>query len=344
MTDSMDIFSGDGIDQTIKTTEYIKYKIEDTLPWVAKYTPERIEDIILPEKTRNMLNFALSQNKFTHFCFHSGKPGTGKTSTALAIPKEFGVDYQIFYISEKAMESIESIRSYAMQKNVDGKPRFIILDEADTPKIQDPAKFYTALQPLIESTTSTVRFILTCNNIYKIPAPILSRCAPISFAYESDDADIMKQIWKRVNHIVKLEVSDKGGKVNPDTLKKIARFYYPDIRSIIQHTYINYLENQGSIDGTPSLVSYENLDEIWAYITTFDDENLRKFTTKNIVDCTAIYSPFGKYVMEKIDKKFRLSFAVLLGQYQFQSSMPAVDQEINLNSFFARTMLLLQGK
>jgi len=344
MADSMDIFSGDGIKENINTASYVKYKIEDTLPWVAKYTPKRIDDIILPEKTRNMLKFALAENKFTHFCFHSGKPGTGKTSTAIAIPEEFDVDYKIFYISEKAMESIENIRDYAMQKNVDGKPRFIILDEADTPKIQDPAKFYTALQPLIESTTSTVRFILTCNNIYKIPAPILSRCAPISFAYEADDPEIMKQIWKRLNHIVKLEVTDKGGVVNPETLKKIARFYYPDIRSIIQHTYINYLENQGSIDGTPSLMSYENLDELWSYILVADDENLRKFVTKNIVDYTAIYSPFGKYVMEKIEKRFRLSFAVLLGQYQFQSSMPAVDQEINLNSFFARTMLLLQGK
>lgn len=344
MSDSMDIFSGDGIKETITTANYVKYKIEDTLPWVARYTPDRIDDIILPEKTRSMLKFALAQNKFTHFCFHSGKPGTGKTSTAIAIPKEFGVDYEIFYISEKAMESIENIRNYAAQKNVDGKPRFIILDEADTPKIQDPAKFYTALQPLIESTTSTVRFILTCNNIYKIPAPILSRCAPISFAYEADDPEIMKQIWKRINHIVKLEVTDKGGTVNPETLKKIARFYYPDIRSIIQHTFINYLENQGSIDGTPSLISYENLDELWSYILVADDENLRKFVTKNIVDYTAIYSPFGKFVMEKIEKKYRLSFAVLLGQYQFQSSMPAVDQEINLNSFFARVMLLLQGK
>ena len=75
-----------------------------------------------------------------------------------------------------------------------------------------------------------------------------------------------------------------------------------------------------------------------------DDEGMRLFIGKNIADCTAIYSPFGKYVMEKIDKKYRLSFAVLLGQYQFQSSMPAVDQEINLHSFMARIMLLLQGK
>lgn len=344
MDESMDIFSGDGINETINTSNYVKHKIEDTLPWVAKYTPTKISDIILPQTTRDMLNFALQQNKFTHFCFHSNKPGTGKTSTALAIPNEFGVDYQIFYISERAMESIENIRSYAMQKNVDGKPRFIILDEADTPKIQDPAKFYTALQPLIESTTSTVRFILTCNNIYKIPAPILSRCAPISFAYDADDPYIMKQIWTRLNHIVKREVIDRGGTVNPDTLKKIARFYYPDIRSIIQHTFINYLENKGSIDGTPSLLSYENLDELWKFITTGDDEGMRLFIGKNIADCTAIYSPFGKYVMEKIDKKYRLSFAVLLGQYQFQSSMPAVDQEINLHSFMARIMLLLQGK
>lgn len=341
---NMDIFSGDGIDEVNKTMLTSKQKVNDSLPWVAKYSPKCVDDVILPQKLRNMIKFALQNNKFTHFCFHSGKPGTGKTSTAIAIAEEFETDYQVFYISEKPMECIDSIRNYASQKNVDGKPRFVILDEADTPKMQDPSKFYTALQPLIESTTSTLRFILTCNNLYKIQPAILSRCTPISFAYDVNDADIKLQVFRRMKEIAKNEVLDNGGTVDNETIKAIIKFYYPDIRSITQQLQVNYMENLGSIAGTPSLISYENLDTIWDYILKVDDENLRKFVTLHVVDFVSVYAPFGSYVMEHIDKKYRLSFSVLLGKYQVQSAMPAVDQEINLNSFFASIMLLLQGK
>jgi hypothetical protein len=82
---------------------------------------------------------------------------------------------------------------------------------------------------------------------------------------------------------------------------------------------------------------------MWDFITKFDDVGLRKYVTANIVDFESVYAPFGQYVMENIPKQHRLNFAILLGKYQHQAAIPAVDQEININSFFASLMLLLQS-
>jgi len=338
----MDIFSGEGIEEANQNRESAMQEVKHNLPWIAKYAPKTIEDVILPDRIKDMVTFGLDNNEFTHVIFHSGKPGSGKTSLAKAIPEDLGTDYLFFPIAKRSMEVLDTIQEFAKQKLTDGKPRFVILDEADRPAQQIAATFYSALQPLIESSTSTLRFILTCNNIHKIPEPIRSRCSAISFAY-SDDASIKKQLFSRMQDIAKQEVSRYNGTVETDTLKEIARIYYPDIRAILQAMYVNFLSNKGSIIGQPVYVSYNDIENMWDFITKYDDVGLRKYVTANIVDFESVYAPFGQYVMENIPKQHRLNFAILLGKYQHQAAIPAVDQEININSFFASLMLLLQS-
>lgn len=314
---------------------------EVKLPWPEKYRPKTVEDVILPSKIKNMVTFAIEQNEFNNFIFHSGTPGTGKTTTAEAIPQQLGADYKTLYLSEMGMDAIDIIRDYSMQKLVDGKPRFIILDEADRPKVQDKKAFYNALQPLIEKSSSTLRFILTCNNLHFIPIPVQSRCAPVSFAH-NDDAEVKKLLFSRMKEIAINETGDES-KVNIKTLQEIARFYYPDMRSIISAMMNNYLENRGSIDGVPNFQTGDVIGKVWELLQKGDDLALGQFASENIVDYQSLFAPLGDYIIARIDKRFRYRFSILLGEYQFRASQPAVDPWINANAFFAQIMVMLHN-
>lgn len=337
----IDIFTGEGIAEIESNEKELESKVLSKAPWVAKWRPKNVQEMILPDNLKSMLEFGLVNNEFTHMILHSGKPGTGKTSTAMAIINQLNADFEFYAGAECNADIFDGIRMFAAQKNIDGKPRFVVIDEADRPKAQDPIKFYNALNSLIEATEGTLRFILTCNNIHKIPEPIISRCAPISFAYDVNDDSLKRQLFRRLKEIAEVEVAQKGGTVNKNTIGLIARKYYPDIRAMIQTMFINYLENEGNIDGTPKFVTHDHIGTIWAFIKTNNYDELRKFVSGNIVDYQSVFSPLGSHIMENIDDDLKLNFAITLAEYQHRSATPAVDQEINMAGFLARTMLLI---
>jgi len=315
---------------------------DDFLPWPEKYRPHCIADVILPDDLKGAINFALESGKFNNMIFHSGKPGTGKSTVARAIPEEMDVDYLFLPISRHSSEILEQIHNFAVQKSVDGKPRFVILDEADQPS-GDPSKFYTALQPLIENTTRTVRFILTCNRLHKIPEAIRSRCAPVSFAHNKDDKGMKSALWKRVKQIAINETANTGT-YDEATLANIAKNYYPDMRAIIGSMMMTYIYNKGSIIGTPLIWQGDYTETIWSLLMDGDDVALRKWCSENVVDFTAVFLPLGLLAIDKIEQKKRLRFTILTGEYQYRSAIPAVDQEVNLAAYFAQLILLLKEK
>ena len=64
------------------------------LPWVEKYRPKKLEDLISHEDILNTIKRFMAEDRLPHLLFY-GPPGTGKTSTILACarqlykPKEF---------------------------------------------------------------------------------------------------------------------------------------------------------------------------------------------------------------------------------------------------------------
>ena len=50
---------------------------KSTLPWVEKYRPKCLDDLIAHEEIRQILNKLIESNKLPHLLFH-GPPGTGK--------------------------------------------------------------------------------------------------------------------------------------------------------------------------------------------------------------------------------------------------------------------------
>ena len=62
-------------------------KAGENLPWVEKYRPSALEELISHEDIINTIRRFLKEDKLPHLLFY-GPPGTGKTSTILACAKE----------------------------------------------------------------------------------------------------------------------------------------------------------------------------------------------------------------------------------------------------------------
>ncbi|MFH4978042.1 hypothetical protein AB6A40_004751 [Gnathostoma spinigerum] len=179
----------------------------DNIPWVEKYRPKTLDDVISQEGIITTLSKFVSENKLPHLLFY-GPPGTGKTSAILAIAKTLFPPEQfpsmVLELNASDDRGINIVREQIMNfartstlKSPQTKhPKLIILDEADA--MTKDAQ--SALRRVIEKFTDNVRFCIICNYLSKIIPAIQSRCTRFRFAPLSED-----QVLPRLQHIVEEE-------------------------------------------------------------------------------------------------------------------------------------------
>lgn len=152
--------------------------------WIEKYRPIRISDIFGQEEIVNQLKSYITTKNIPHLIF-SGPPGVGKTASSIALANELYFNQwkeNFLELNASDERGIDTVR-YKIKNFSKLAPlgnisfRIIFLDEADA--LTNDAQ--TALRRIMEKYSSNCRFILTCNNLFKIIEPIQSRCAIYSF-------------------------------------------------------------------------------------------------------------------------------------------------------------------
>lgn len=200
---------------------------DDILPWVEKYRPNSMDDLVSHDQIVSTINRFIKEKSLPHLLFY-GPPGTGKTSLILAIAKTlYGPTYKSMILELNASDDrgIDAVRNKikvfaSTQKIFSSGFKLIILDEADsmTPAAQN------ALRRVIEKYTKNVRFCIICNYVNKIISPIQSRCTRFRFQALGDE-----QIKKRLDYIVEKE----NVKISSDGRKALIKLSEGDLRKTL---------------------------------------------------------------------------------------------------------------
>lgn len=214
--DKITLFSSEdeNSDSEVENISFDNYNEKKEIPWVEKYRPENLDDIIEHYEIVSILKNSIKTGKFLHLLLY-GPPGTGKTSTIHAVTHElFGpkvIHDRVIELNASDDSGIGTVRnkiiSFAKTAIGSKDPNYpcpdfkiVILDEADAMTAEAQA----ALRKVIEKMSKITRFCFICNYVGQIIEPIASRCMKLKFKPIRSEFifDKIKYISKMENMVV----------------------------------------------------------------------------------------------------------------------------------------------
>ncbi|XP_011304933.1 replication factor C subunit 5 [Fopius arisanus] len=231
------------------------------LPWVEKYRPATLNDLISHEDIIKTINKFIDEDQLPHLLLY-GPPGTGKTSTILACAKKLYTPAQfqsmVLELNASDDRGIGIVRGQILSFASTGTMyrsgfKLIILDEADA--MTNDAQ--NALRRIMEKYTDNVRFCIICNYLSKIIPALQSRCTKFRFGPLSSD-----QIMPRLEHVIqeeKLTVSEDG----KQALMTLSGGDMRKVLNVLQSTWLAYgsvtEENVYNCVGHPLPIDIKNI-------------------------------------------------------------------------------------
>jgi DNA polymerase III delta prime subunit len=300
--------------------------------WVEKYRPKTVEDAILPADLKATFQQFVEQKNVPNLIL-TGGPGIGKTTIAKAMLEELGCNYIV--INGSMSGGIDTLRNeiknFASTISFSGGRKYVILDEAD---YLNPQSTQPALRNFMEEFSANCGFILTCNFLNRIIAPLHSRCSVVPFKINAKDKPkLASQFMKRVTGILETEKVEFDQKVVAEVIMK----YFPDWRRVINE--LQRYSATGKIDaGLLSNLTEDNTKNLIKMLKEKDFTGMRKWVNDNLDnEPNVLFRRIFDGCHEYLSTKSVPQMVILLGEYQYKSAF-VVDQEINFVSFLTEVM------
>lgn len=301
--------------------------------WSQKYRPKKVSDCILPERLKTVFQ-TFVDNKSIPNLMLTGSAGVGKTTVAMAMCDEIGVNHLFINSSEeRGIDMLRTkIKSYASTISLTGGRKVIILDEADylTPEAQ------AGLRGAIEEFSENCTFIFTCNFKSRLIDALHSRCSVIDFSLKNEEKPKMAmQMFKRLCQIL----TDEVIQYDKSVLQQIVGKFFPDYRRTLNE--LQRYSVSGTIDaGTLSQVSdVRKMTELLSYLKDKNFSDMRKWVVANSdADPNRIYRKIYDSLYESFKADSIPQAVLIISKYQYQSAFVA-DQEINLVACLTEIMI-----
>ena len=287
--------------------------------WVFKYTPRTLNEMVLTDQKRELLNKVIQELPSTMIYGH---PGTGKGCFMDILIRETGCEFiKINASMETGIDNIrEKIYKFATAMSVNQKIVYLNESSQLSPQAQD------SLKQLSEDVQKNCRFFFVCNNVNKMDDALKSRCG---YQVSLDDPPA-KEIYNKCLDILKKE----GVRVeNKSVIIELIKKLYPDIRRIIGTLQSNVLNNKLPKDISISSIN-DLCDDIFTKMKEQDIDGIRKILRSNYVEYDQLYNFLYKKVMDDPDCVNNPGEAILkIGEYYYKDYFMAI-KEINFISMF----------
>jgi len=241
----------------------------ESIPWVEKYRPKQLSDVVLDVNNKIILDNIIEQDHFPNLLLY-GPPGTGKTTTIINLINSYQTKYKqnhkglMIHLNASDERGIDIIRnqiaSFVNSSGLfmDGM-KFVVLDEVDymTKNAQQALKY------LLQSYNTNVRYCLICNYISRIDESLQNEFIRLRFNQLPEES--IKMFLKNIVIREKLDISD-------ESIKSIQSVYQSDIRSMI-----NYIQSNQNILSDYKIINYETWDNLTHIMGTMRLEEVNKF-------------------------------------------------------------------
>jgi len=218
-------------------------------PWIEKYRPKNIDNIVLSDNNKLILNKMIEKDTYPNLIFY-GPPGTGKTTTILCLIKAYqekhGCKNNYLHLNASHQRGIDVIRNqihgFTKSETFFNKSRkFVLLDEMDSMTKQAQQNLYYIIT---NTKQNNVTFILVCNFLNKLIHEIKDNLIILHFNKTSKICDSF------INDCIIKE----GINIKQTVVDDLKRLNSHDLRSII-----NSIQNY---DKTTILLNDEHWDKL----------------------------------------------------------------------------------
>ena len=306
--------------------------------WVEKYRPKTVEDTILPADLKATFQQFVDQKNVPNLIL-TGGPGVGKTTIAKAMLEELGCNYIV--INGSMNGNIDTLRNeiknFASTVSFSGGRKYVILDEAD---YLNPQSTQPALRNFMEEFSANCGFILTCNFLNRIIAPLHSRCSVVQFKINAaDKPKLAGRFMKRMTGILQKENVEFEEKVVAELIMK----HFPDWRRVLNE--LQRYSATGKIDtGILANISQDNYKALVERMKAKDFSGIRKWVAENLDnEPSALFRKIFETTNEYVEPNSIPKLVLYMADYQYKSAF-VVNQEINFVAFLTEVMMDCQFK